>query len=156
MTNDPLHYLTIESASELIAKKDLSPVELTEALLARIADVDGALGAYVTSMADEAMAMAKIAESEIAVGNYKGPLHGIPVAFKDLFDTKGVRTTASSKVMEHYVPTEDATVVARLDSRSRVFLWDCWPQTILWVVEPQGSSSIELVLGLRWAYDSYG
>jgi aspartyl-tRNA(Asn)/glutamyl-tRNA(Gln) amidotransferase subunit A len=122
MSDAPFYHLTIQEASRLIQSRDLSPVELTQAFLDRIDVLNGRMKAYVTLLADSAMEDARQAEAEIAAGNYKGPLHGIPVAYKDLFDTRGVRTTASSKVMEHRVPDEDAVVVARLRDAGSILL----------------------------------
>jgi aspartyl-tRNA(Asn)/glutamyl-tRNA(Gln) amidotransferase subunit A len=103
-------------------RKDLSPVELTRAYLERIDSLNGRLKPYVTLLADSAIQAAEAAEKEIAGGRYRGAMHGIPVAFKDLFDTEGVRTTGSSKVMEHRIPNSDATVVARLRDAGAIVL----------------------------------
>lgn len=113
-TNDELCLLSIEDAAVLIASKKLSPVELTEAVLARIERLNPALNAYITVTADAARAEAKAAEAEIAAGNYRGTLHGIPIAHKDLYDTKGVRTTAGMRVLADRVPVADGVVVAAL------------------------------------------
>ena len=118
----PLYHLTVREAGDLIRRRQLSPVELTRAFLERIQAVDGRLKTYVTLLAESAMAEAQAAEGEIARGGYRGPLHGIPVALKDLYDTKGVRTTAQSKVLEHRVPAEDATTTARLRGAGAVLL----------------------------------
>ncbi len=120
--NSELHYLTIREAARLIKGGELSPVELTQAVLDRIDAVDGDLKSYVTIVADSALASAKEAEAEIARGDYRGPLHGIPLGHKDLYDTKGVRTTAQSLVHRDRVPTEDATVIRRLDEAGSVLL----------------------------------
>ncbi|MEE8443319.1 MAG: amidase, partial [Dehalococcoidia bacterium] len=117
-----LYYLTIAAAGDLIRTRQLSPVELTRAYLERIEAVDGRLKSYVTLLADSAMKEAAIAETDIASGGYRGPLHGIPIALKDLYDTKGVRTTGQSKVLEHRVPGEDATTTARLSDGGTVLL----------------------------------
>ena len=109
-----LHFLTINEASALIKDGELSPVELTQAFLDRIATLDESLQAYITVLSDSALAEARDAEAEIQRGGYRGPLHGIPIALKDLYDTKGVLTTASSRVMADRVPDEDATTTARL------------------------------------------
>ena len=87
----------------------MSPVELTRAFLERIAQLDDTLQAFITVLPEAAMAAARTAEADILRGNYKGPLHGIPIALKDLYDTRGIRTTARSRVMAVRVPTEDAT-----------------------------------------------
>ena len=126
MTTTPsqseLYYLTIGEASRLIRSRELSPVELTQAFLDRIEAVDGRLKSYVTLLRDSALAEASTAEAEVRRGQWRGPLHGIPIALKDLYDTKGVRTTAQSKVLEHRVPVEDATTVARLREAGAVLL----------------------------------
>ena len=121
-TTTELNYLSIWEAGALIRSGQLSPVELTKAYLDRIAAVDGKLKAYVTLLGDRALQEAAKAESEIQRGKYRGPLHGIPMAHKDLYDTKGVRTTAQSKVYEHRVPEKDATVIAKLGRAGSVLL----------------------------------
>ena len=117
-----LYYLTIRQASELLKSGQLSPVELARAFLDRIDQLDGTLQAYITVLPDSAMAQARQAEAEIMRGDYKGPLHGIPIALKDLYDTAGVRTTASSRVLADRVPAEDATATARLKAAGIVLL----------------------------------
>jgi aspartyl-tRNA(Asn)/glutamyl-tRNA(Gln) amidotransferase subunit A len=114
MTTNDLHALSIEDAAKLIASKQLSPVELTETMLARIEKLNPQLNAYMTVTADSAIAEAKAAEAELAAGKHRGPLHGIPIAHKDLFDTKGVRTTAGMKIFADRVPDADAAVVEKL------------------------------------------
>ena len=118
----PLHYLTITQAAPLLRERQLSPVELTRAFLDRIAAVDGRLNAYVTLLPERALAQARQAEAEISNGRYRGPLHGIPIALKDLYDTAGVRTTAMSRVTPDRVPTEDATTVAQLNAAGTILL----------------------------------
>ena len=107
-----LYHLTIREAAGLIESMQLSPVELTQAFLNRIEAIDGDIKSYTTLLGDEAMAQARAAEAEITAGNYRGPLHGIPMGHKDLYDTKGVRTTGQSKLYEHRVPTEDSTAIS--------------------------------------------
>jgi aspartyl-tRNA(Asn)/glutamyl-tRNA(Gln) amidotransferase subunit A len=106
--------LTIESLAPLIRSKKLSPVELTRFLLDRISRLQPGINAYITVTADIAMAQARQAEKEIAKGRYRGVLHGIPISIKDLFYTRGIRTTAGSKVLKKFVPKENAAVVNRL------------------------------------------
>jgi Asp-tRNAAsn/Glu-tRNAGln amidotransferase A subunit and related amidases len=89
-------------------------VELTRACLGRIELLNPELNAFITVTADSALAEARAAEEEIHRGHWKGPLHGIPLALKDLLDTAGVRTTAASGLFKDRVPTEDAEVVRRL------------------------------------------
>ena len=108
--------------SGLIKSKKLSPVEVTRSQLERIDKLDGKLKAYATVTADLAMRQAKTAEGEIAKGRYRGPLHGVPVAVKDLCFTKGVRTMGGSAVLADHVPSFDATVVRRLDEAGAVLL----------------------------------
>lgn len=106
--------LSLSEASALIATRSITPLELTESALARIDSAEGRIGAFVTVTADAALAAATTATAEIAGGSLRGPLHGIPVALKDLIDLAGVPTTASSAVREHHVPTADAAVVEAL------------------------------------------
>ena len=120
-TNE-LYYLTIPEAGGLLRSNQLSPVELTRAFLDRIEDLDPTLLAYITVMSDQAMADARTAETEISRGDYRGPMHGIPFALKDLYDTAGVLTTASSRVMADRVPSEDATTTARLKAAGGILL----------------------------------
>ncbi|MBI2858701.1 MAG: Asp-tRNA(Asn)/Glu-tRNA(Gln) amidotransferase subunit GatA [Chloroflexi bacterium] len=117
-----LHEFTIREAGQLIKSRALSPVELTRTFLDRILALDHKVKAYVTRLPESALAEARAAEVEVLRGSYRGLLHGIPLAHKDLFDTKGVRTTAQSKVFEHRVPEEDATAVARLRQAGSILL----------------------------------
>ncbi|MBT3333537.1 MAG: Asp-tRNA(Asn)/Glu-tRNA(Gln) amidotransferase GatCAB subunit A, partial [Rhodospirillaceae bacterium] len=119
---DELHYQTILNLSARIKSGDLSPVTLTEAMLARIETLDGRLKSYATVMAEQALAEAKAAAAEIAAGNYRGPLHGIPIAVKDLCYTKGTRTMGGLAVLADHVPDFDATVVTRLRDAGAVLL----------------------------------
>jgi aspartyl-tRNA(Asn)/glutamyl-tRNA(Gln) amidotransferase subunit A len=107
-------FLTIAEAARLIEKKELSPVELTQSRLDRIAKLDGKLHSFIRVLPDEAHAAARIAENEIAAGRYRGPLHGIPIGLKDIYETAGIATTGHSKVMQDHVPTADAFTVAKL------------------------------------------
>ena len=122
MAQSELCYLSIHEASARIESRQLSPVELTRAFLERIEQLDGTLQAYITVLAEPALTAARAAEAEILRGDYRGPLHGIPIALKDLYDTKGVRTTASSRVMAERVPAEDATTTARLAAAGSILL----------------------------------
>ena len=110
MTARELHYLSIAEASRLIASKQLSPVELVAAHIERIEETDARLNSFITLLADEAAQAARDAERAIQAGNHVGPLHGIPIGLKDLFYTKGVRTTSGTKVMGDFVPDFDAAV----------------------------------------------
>ena len=117
-----LCFLTIGEASRLIREMSISPVELTQAFLDRIEQIDSKVRSYVTLIPEAALADARSAEAEMLHRSWRGPLHGIPIALKDLYDTKGIRTTGQSKVMEHRVPGEDATVVAKLREAGTVLL----------------------------------
>ena len=117
-----LCYLTISEAAELLRRRELSPVELTRAHLDRIDAVDGRLDSYVTVLRDEAMGAARAAEREIANGGYRGPMHGVPIALKDLYATAGVRTTANSRVMADWAPSEDSTAGRKLTEAGAVLL----------------------------------
>jgi aspartyl-tRNA(Asn)/glutamyl-tRNA(Gln) amidotransferase subunit A len=114
--------LSILETSELLRKRDLSPVELTKKCLARIETLGSALNAFITVTAESALTQARTAEAQILRGNWRGPLHGIPLALKDLIDTAGTRTTAASALFKDRVPTEDAEVVRRLKSAGAVLL----------------------------------
>ncbi|MFI5088263.1 MAG: amidase family protein, partial [Terriglobales bacterium] len=114
--------LTLTEAAALVADKSVSPVELTQACLERIARLDSALNAFITVTRDTALEQARIAEREIASGRYRGPLHGIPVALKDLIDTASARTTAASALFQERVPAEDAAVVRHLKVAGAVLL----------------------------------
>src|SRR5467141_165072 len=107
-------YLTIAEAARLIEKRELSPVELVDSRLDRIARLDGRLNSFIRVLAEEARAEARAAEAEIAADRYRGPLHGIPIGLKDIYETAGVATTGHSKVMQYHVPQKDAFSVQRL------------------------------------------
>ena len=113
---------TINELAPRLKRKEISPIELTRACLDRIEKLNPALNAFITVTADSAMAEARAAEIEIAHGQWRGPLHGIPIALKDLIDTSGTRTTAASALLEHRVPTEDAEVVHRLRQAGAVIV----------------------------------
>ncbi len=117
-----LHYLTISDAASLIESKQLSPVELVAAHLERIEQTDGRLNSFITLLADEAMAAAAEAEGAIRRGEYRGALHGIPIGLKDLYYTKGVRTTVGSKIMREFVPDYDAAVTERFRDAGAVLM----------------------------------
>src|SRR6478609_3963843 len=112
MTSE-LHYLTIAQAAELIRTGKLSPVELTAALLKRIEALEPQVNAFITQTAGLARRQAQEAEREIVQGRYRGPLHGIPFALKDIYDTKGILTSGGSKVAIDNVPQQDATTTRR-------------------------------------------
>ena len=122
MPDTPLHYQTITEIASLIQSKQLSPVELTSAILERIEALDGNLKSYATLMADSALASARTAEAEIAAGNYRGGLHGVPIAVKDLCFTTGVATMGGARVLRDFVPGFDGTVVQKLNAAGAVIL----------------------------------
>ncbi len=113
---------TITELARRLRRKEISPVELTCACLERIEKLNPALNAFITVMAESASAEARIAEDEISRGEWRGPLHGIPIALKDLIDTTGTRTTAASQLFEKRVPGENAEVVRRLRQAGAVIL----------------------------------
>src|SRR5688572_11257789 len=117
-----LHYLMLQDVARGIATGALSPVDLTQYLLNRIAGIDNTLKSYATVMRDQALADAQAALQEIQSGKYRGPLHGIPIAIKDLCYTKGVRTMGGTAVLRDFVPDFDATVVAKLREAGAVIL----------------------------------
>jgi amidase len=117
-----LHYLELTELAARIRAREVSPVAVTRAQLDRIAALDGALGSYALVMADAAMAQARAAEAEIAGGRYRGPLHGVPVAVKDLCWTRGFATAAGMAIYKDHRPAEDATVVRRLREAGAVLL----------------------------------
>ena len=114
--------LSLTEAAEQIRTRKLSPVELTRECMDRIEHLNPALNAFITVTADLALQQARQAEAEISKGNYRGPLHGIPIGLKDLFDTAGIRTTAASNQYRNRVPAEDAEVVRRLKQAGAVIL----------------------------------
>ena len=122
MRETPLHFRTITEISEEIAAKQLSPVDVTAAMLARIEQFDGQLKSYETVIPEPAMAAAQEAEQEINAGRYRGPLHGVPIAVKDLCFTKGLPTRGGVEVLAGHVPAFDSTVIAKLESAGAVLL----------------------------------
>jgi aspartyl-tRNA(Asn)/glutamyl-tRNA(Gln) amidotransferase subunit A len=113
MTVD-LAFLTIAEASALIQARQLSPVDYVEALITRTETFDPQLHAYITPTFDLARRQAQQAEDEIMAGTYRGPMHGIPFALKDIYDTRGIRTTGHSKVCLNRIPKADATATGKL------------------------------------------
>ena len=114
--------LTLTEAAEQIRNRRLSPLELTRHCLSRIEQLNPTLNAFIAVTADSALQDARRAEAEIAAGNWRGPLHGIPIGLKDLFDTAGVRTTAASNQYRDRVPAQDAEVVRRLKQAGAVIV----------------------------------
>ena len=119
---DEWHYLDLTEIARRIRRRELSPVEVTKAQLARVDALDARLNSYAIVMADAALAQARQAEAEIMSGRYRGPLHGVPVAVKDLCFTKGVATRGGTRVRLNFAPDYDATVVTRLKDAGAVLL----------------------------------
>jgi len=113
---------SIQETGELLRRREVSPVELTKNCLAQIEKLNSTLNAFITVTSDSALAQAHEAEEEILHGNWRGPLHGIPLALKDLIDTAGIRTTAASAVFKDRIPEEDAEVVRPLKDAGVIFL----------------------------------
>ena len=122
MAEVPLHFRSNTEVAELIRSRQISPLEVTNLMLGRIEELDGRFRSYATLMTEHAQGAAQTAEREIGNGQYRGPLHGVPVAVKDLCYAKGVRTMGGCKVLAEYVPGFDSTVVARLESAGAVLL----------------------------------
>ena len=121
MTAD-LHDLSIAELSRLIASRKLSPVELVDALIRRVEQHDAQTRAFITPTFDLARRQASQAEAEITAGRSRGPLHGIPFGLKDIYDTKGILTSAHSRIFIDRLPAEDATTTAKLYEAGAVLL----------------------------------
>jgi aspartyl-tRNA(Asn)/glutamyl-tRNA(Gln) amidotransferase subunit A len=113
---------TISQLSELFRQKKLSPVEITQACLQRIHELNPTLNAFITITTEQALQQAAVAEKEIKNGSWRGPLHGVPIALKDLIDTAGIKTTAASGVYQNRIPDEDATIVKQLKKAGAVII----------------------------------
>jgi aspartyl-tRNA(Asn)/glutamyl-tRNA(Gln) amidotransferase subunit A len=122
MPSAELHDLTLAEAARLISVRKLSPVEYTESLLARTEALEPQLNAFITRTPDVAMAAARSAEVEIMRGNLRGPLHGVPFALKDIYDTAGILTSGHSRTCIDRIPDKDATTVARLKAAGAVLM----------------------------------
>ena len=122
MPLDDIHYQPLTTVAKHIASGELSPVDVTRAILARIEALDPGLRSYVTVTADLALSQARTAEAEIMKGGYRSPMHGIPVAVKDLCFTKGIKTSGGMTIHADFVPSHDATVVTRLAQAGAVLL----------------------------------
>ncbi len=120
--SDPLADLTLSEAGARIRQRSVTSTSLVEACLARIEKYNPQLNAFITVMTDRALAQARDLDAEQRAGKLRGPLHGIPIGLKDLFDTEGVRTTAASAVFADRVPREDAEVVRKLKSAGAVLI----------------------------------
>lgn len=114
--------ISIAEASDLLRRKEISPIDLTNACLARIEELNPTINAFITVMHDSALAQARVAEDEIHAGNWRGPLHGIPIGLKDLIDTAGVRTTCGSALFKDRIPTDDAEIVRLLKNAGAVLI----------------------------------
>jgi amidase len=117
-----LHYLSIVELAQLLRKTEISPVEVVRALIDRIEALDGGLHAYITVMREQALSRARIAEDELRRGQWRGPLHGVPLAVKDLFYTKDAPTSAGMSIHRDFIPDFDATVVERLYQAGAIIL----------------------------------
>ena len=122
MDKKELPFLTASQLSRLIETKEVSPVEATEAYLDRIEAVDPKLNSYITVTGEQALEAARKAEHEIATSQHRGPLHGVPMAVKDQFNTAGIRTTGGSSILKDNIPDEDATVITTLKKAGAVML----------------------------------
>ena len=122
MEKTDIPFLSVSQLSELIKSRQVSPVEVVEAYLERIDRLNDQLYAYLTVCRDQAVEAARELEQELARGEYRGPLHGVPVAVKDQLNTAGIRTTCGTPIFNDYVPDEDATVIAKLKSAGAILL----------------------------------
>lgn len=122
MTDSELDCLTIADAAKRIRTRALSPVELTQSLLRRIERLDAQIHAFNTLVPERALAAAQTAEKEIARGQYRGPMHGIPVGIKDVYSTAGVLTSGYSRAYLNNVPAQDATAVAKLAAKGAILM----------------------------------
>src|SRR3989454_5292923 len=117
-----LVWRSVTELSRMILTKEVSPVEVVRAFLDRVTALDGKLKAFITVCADAALEAARAAEAELVAGRAVGPLHGVPYGPKDLYNTRGVRTTGGSKILADFVPADDATVVSRLRAAGAIVL----------------------------------
>ena len=122
MNADEICFLSISDAAGLIESRQLSTVELTQAHLDRIERTDPVLNAFITLLGEEALESAEAAEREIANGEYRGPLHGIPIGLKDLYYTKGIRTTVGTKILRDFVPDYDAAVTEKFSDAGAILM----------------------------------
>ena len=122
MPDTELYYMSAWELSGLIRDGQVSPLDVVEACLARIEETEPTLNSFITLLPEQARAAARRAEQEIGRGNYRGPLHGIPVGLKDLFNTAGVRTTSGTRIYDTYAPAEDCTVAARFSQAGAILL----------------------------------
>ena len=113
MKPEDLHYQSVAQLGQLIQSKQVSPVEVAQAFLARLEGLQPTLNSYITLVEEESLGAARQAEKEIQGGTYRGPFHGIPVGLKDLYNTKGIRTTSGSAIFKDYVPDADCAILER-------------------------------------------
>ena len=122
MDSKELCYLTAGQLSLLISNKKISPVEVVEAHLTRAQALEPVLNSFITLLPERAMATARQAEQEIQKGEYRGPLHGVPLALKDLYYTQDIRTTSGSRIFDHFIPKFDCTIAARFKQAGAILL----------------------------------
>ena len=122
VARDDVAFLGVRRLAALVRQRAVSPVEIVRLYLERIERLDARLRAYITVLPDAALDAARRAEAAVMRGDTLGPLHGVPYAVKDQFDTAGVRTTSGSRLLEHHVPAEDATAIARLRAAGGILL----------------------------------
>ena len=122
MDKAAIPFLSVSELAELIKNREVSPVEVVESYLDRVDSLNERLYAYLTVCRDQALQAALESERLLARGEYKGPLHGVPVAVKDQINTAGIRTTSGTPIFNDFVPDEDATVVAKLKSAGAILL----------------------------------
>ena len=114
MEGIPVHAWTLVEAARAIRGKEISSRELTREILSRIERIDPKIHSYITVLPEAAMREAAARDEELAGGHIRGPLHGVPVALKDIFCTKGVRTTCGSRILGDFDPPYDATVTKKI------------------------------------------
>jgi aspartyl-tRNA(Asn)/glutamyl-tRNA(Gln) amidotransferase subunit A len=122
MDSKNLCYFSAGELSRLIKKREVSPVEVVKAHLTRLEAVEPLLNSFITLLSEQAVEEARVAEHEIQSGQYRGPLHGIPIGLKDLFYVKGVRNTSGSKIFDHFIPDYDSTLALRLREAGTILL----------------------------------
>jgi aspartyl-tRNA(Asn)/glutamyl-tRNA(Gln) amidotransferase subunit A len=122
MNTQAIPYATIVSLSTHIRERKISPVDIVETCLKRIEKLNPKLNAFITVLADEARQQAKIAEADIKAGNWRGPLHGIPVGVKDFYDTAGIKTTGGFEPLKDRIPAADAPVVTKLKEAGAIII----------------------------------
>jgi aspartyl-tRNA(Asn)/glutamyl-tRNA(Gln) amidotransferase subunit A len=122
MPSPDLYYQSVAELAPLLKSRKLSPVELVRAFVDRIEAVNPRVNAFITVTGEQALQQARVAEKEIAAGRYRGPLHGVPYAPKDMLATKGIRTTNGSKATSAWIPNHESTVTARLNQAGAILI----------------------------------